>query len=75
MHYFTDDKNLFHTNTSVKNLNKLVNRDMKELNNWLSANKISHVEKIELVIFKSPKKVMPDEIKVKLCGKMVYPTN
>ena len=48
---------------------------MKELNNWLNANKISHVEKIELVIFKSPKNLMPDEIKVKLCGNMVYPTN
>ena len=26
---------------SVKNLNKLVNLDMKHFNNWLSANKIS----------------------------------
>ena len=38
--YFADDTNLFHTNKSVKNLNKLVNYDMKQLNNWLSANKI-----------------------------------
>ena len=53
-----DDTNLFHTNKSVKNLNKLVNHDMKQLNNWLSANKISlNVEKTELVIFKSPRKV------------------
>ena len=36
-----DDTNLFYTSKSVKNLNKLVNRDMKYLNNWLSANKIS----------------------------------
>ena len=46
VHYFADDTNLIHTNKSVKNLNKLVNHDMKQLNNWLSANKISHnVEK------------------------------
>ena len=46
MHYFTDEINLFHTNKSSKNLNKLVNCDMKELNNWLSAKKISiNVEK------------------------------
>ena len=47
-----------YTNKSVKNLNKLANDDMKQLNNWLSANKISlNVEKTELVIFKSPRKV------------------
>ena len=47
VHHFADDTNLFHTNKSVKNLNKLVNHDMKQLNNWLSANKISlNVEKL-----------------------------
>ena len=70
MHHFADDTNLFHISKSVKNLNKLVNRDMKHLNNWLSANKISlKVEKTELVIFKSPRKVLLDDIKIKLSGK------
>ena len=37
---------------------------MKHLNNWFSANKIYlNVEKTELVIFKSPRKVLLDEIK------------
>ena len=54
MHQFADDSNLFDTVKSVKNLNSLVNRDMKYLNNWLSANKISrNVEKTEQAIFKS----------------------
>ena len=71
-----DDTNLFHINKSVKNLNKLVNRDMKQLNNWLSANKISlNLEKSELVIFKSPRKVLSDEIKIKLTEKRLYPSN
>ena len=49
---------------------------MKQLNNWLSANKVSlNVEKFELVIFKSPRKVLPDEIKIKLSGKRLYPSN
>ena len=53
VHHFADDTNLFHINKSVKNLNKLVNRDMKQLNNWLSANEISlNVEKTEVVVFK-----------------------
>ena len=51
MHHFTGDTNLFHTNKSVKNLNKLVNYDMKQLNDFLSANKVSLiVEKTEPVI-------------------------
>ena len=49
---------------------------MKHLNNWLSANKISfNVEKTELVIFKSPRKVLLDEIKIKLSGKRLYPNS
>ena len=76
VHHFADDTNHFHTSKSVKNLNKQVNRDMKHLNNWLSANRISlNVEKIELVIFKSPWKVLLDEIKIKLNGKRLYPSN
>ena len=76
MHHFADNANLFHISKSVKNLNKLVNHDMKHLNNWLSANKISlNVEKTEPVTFKSPRKVLLDEIKIKLSGKRLYPSN
>ena len=49
---------------------------MKHLNNCLSANKISlNIEKTELVIFKSPRKVLLDEIKYKLRGRRLYPSN
>ena len=71
MHHFVDDTNLFHTSKSVKNVNKLVNRDMKRFNDWLSSNKIYlNVEKTELVISKSPNKVPPDE-KKKLVEKFI----
>ena len=64
MHNFADDTNLFHTSKSVKNVNKLVNRDLKRFNDWLSSNKIYlNVEKTELVISKSPNKIPPDEKK------------
>ena len=73
MHHFADDTNLFHTSKPVKNLNKLVNVGAKQFNIWLSVNKISlDVEKSELVIFISPRKVLSDEIKIKLCGKKMY---
>ena len=76
VHHFADDTNLFHTSKSVKNLNKQINRDKKHLNNWSSANKIFlNVEKTELVIFKSPRKVLLNEIKITLSGKRLYPSN
>ena len=76
MLHFADCINLFHTNKSVKNLNKLVNCDVKQLHNWLSADQISvSVEKTELVIFKSPRKVLSNEIKIKFTGQRLYPSN
>ena len=76
IHHFADDINLFHTNKSVKILNKLVNHDIKQLNNWLRANKISlNIEKTQLVIFKSLRKVLSDKIKIKLTGKRLCPSN
>ena len=49
---------------------------MKQLNNWLRGNKISlNVEKVELVIFNSPRKVLSDEIKVKFSGNGLYLSN
>ena len=75
MHNFADDTNLFHTKKSAKNLNKLVNHDMEQLSNWLSSNKVSlNGEKTKLVIFKSPRKILSDDIKIKLIGKMLYPS-
>ena len=76
LHHFTDDTNLFYARKSVENLNKLRNRDIKRLDNCLSSNKISvNVEKTEVVIFKSPMKVLLDEIKIKLSGKRLYTSN
>ena len=70
IHHFADDTDLFHASNSVKIPNKQINHDTNHLNNWLRANRISlNVEKTELVILKSPRKVLPDEIKIKLSGK------
>ena len=45
---------------------------MKHLNNWLRANKISlNIEITELAIFKSLRKLLPDEINIKLSGIML----
>ena len=49
---------------------------MKQMNNWFKPNKISlNVEKTKLVILKSPRKVLSDDIKIKITGKRLYPSN
>ena len=59
----------------IKNLNKLVNADLKHLVNWLNAKKISlNVKKTEIAIFKSKHKKFEGDLKIRLCGKRLYPT-
>ena len=73
VHHFADDTNLLCL--SLLKLNKLVNTDLKHLVNWLNANKISlNVKKTEMVIFKSNLKKFEGDLKIKLCGKRLYPT-
>ena len=75
VYHFADDTNLLCHSNSTKKLNKLVNADLKHLVNWLNANKISfNVKKTEMVIFKSKEKKRESDLKIKLCGKRLYPT-
>ena len=61
---------------STKKLNKLINIDLKNLSNWLNANKISlNVKKTETIIFKSRRKNYEGVIKLKLYKQRLHPTN
>ena len=75
MHHFADDTNLLDFNSCVKAINKQVNYDLKNLSNWLKANKISlNAGKTELVLFTSSKKQLDCDSKIKLNGKRLYET-
>ena len=75
VHHFADDTNLLCLGNSIKKLNKLVNADLKRLVNWLNVNTISvNVKKTEMVIFKSKQKKFEGDLKIKLSGKRLYPT-
>ena len=55
--HFADDTNLLNFSHSIKKINKHVNYDLKNLNNWLNANKIYlNVDKAKVVLLKSLKK-------------------
>ena len=75
VHHFADYTNLLFLSNSIKKPNKLVNTDLRHLVNWLNANKISlNVKKTDMVIFKSNQKKFEGDLKLKLCGKRLYPT-
>ena len=68
VYHFTDDTNLLIFNKSLKIFNKLLNIDLRNVTNWLNANKISlNVSKTKLIIFKPKRKP--------LNGKRLYPTD
>ena len=56
VHHFADDANLLYTDNSIKKLNKFLNKDLKNLTNWLNANKITlNFGKTEMILFKPTK--------------------
>ena len=70
VHHFVDDTNLLNYNNSVKRMKKQVNQDLKNLANWLNANKIFlNVTKTEVILFKSSRKLADVPLKLKLNGK------
>ena len=76
VHHFADGTNLLNFNSCVKSIDKQVHYDLKNLSNWLKANKISpNVGKTELVLFTSSKKQLDCDLKIKLNGKRLYETD
>ena len=70
VHHFADDTNLLYINESVKKLNKAIDSNLKNLPNWLNANKISlNVSKTELILFKPKIKKLDLDLKLRIYGK------
>ena len=76
VYHFADDTNPLIIHKSLKGLNKLLNIDLKNLTNWLNADKILlNVSKRELIIFKPKRKPLDCNMRIKLKGKRLYPTD
>ena len=55
---------------SIKKINKVVNKDLKFLIQWVHENKVSlNVAKTEVIIFTRTKKQLDFDLKLKICGK------
>ena len=73
--HFADDTTMLNKNGSLKQLQKRLNLDLRNLNNWLKANKISlNAGKTELMIFRHPNKKINYNLKIKINGKKLFPS-
>ena len=73
--HFADDTNLLISNSSLKQLKKHINRDLKTLTTWLKANKISlNASKTEFLLFRHPNKPINYDLKIILDGHRLYPS-
>ena len=74
--HFADDTNLLYIppkRMRNRNIVRKLNADLKAINHWLLANKISlNSSKTELIIFRKKNKIIP-ELKIKLNGIKLYP--
>lgn len=69
-YHFADDTNLLNISDNYSILQKKLNLDLKFLNNWLLANKISlNTDKTELIYFHKARSLVPNNLKIKLNGK------
>ena len=74
VHHFADDTNLLATGKNLAVIQKKVNQDLKCT--WLRANKISlNASKTELIIFRDPRKKLTQDLKIKINGKRLTPSN
>ena len=72
-HLFADDTNLLVIGSSLKQIQKRINIDLKLLCKWLKANKISlNASKTELIIFRDPRKKISFDLKIKVDGKKLF---
>ena len=73
VHHFADDTNLLYTNKSLRTLSKKINYDLRGINDWLNANRISlNSDKTEYILFSHPNKAKTEEFVIKINGKRLH---
>ena len=73
MYHFADDTNLLYSHKNPKTLKKIMNKDLKCLYEWLCANRMSlNVGKTKFMIFRPPRKSLPDRIVLTLNRTKIY---
>ena len=74
IHHFADDTNLLYASKSIKDINRKVNLDLKNIIHWLRASKISlKADKTDLILFQSKNKVITKNLNFQISGQKIHP--
>ena len=69
---FADDTNIYFESDSLSQLQKIVNKELKQVKKWLDANKLAlNVDKTNFVIFHSTNKSLDEAINIKIGKELV----
>ena len=73
VHHFADDTNLLYSDKDPRNLQKVMDKELKVLVEWLRANRLSlNVDKTEFIIFRPPRKSLNNRIVLNLDHNKIY---
>ena len=73
--HFADDTNLLYPHSSLKQINKHINHDLKLIVHWLRANRISlNVDKTEIIIFRPKRKTITKNMNFRISGQKIKTT-
>ena len=73
IHHFPDDTNLLYASKSIRDINRKVKFDLKNIIHWLRANKISlNADKTELILFRSENKVFTKHLNFRISGQKIH---
>ena len=76
LRHFADDTNLLIVSKSVKKINREGSYNLRLINDWLEANKLSlNPSKIEVIIFKAKTKKITEHLKFRLSGQKIHIRN
>ena len=71
--HFADDTCFLNIKSTIREINKYLNKDLRFLSKWLNANKISlNITSTEVLIFKRKGRIFNTDLKLKLCGKKLF---
>ena len=70
--HFADDTNILYKNKSLRKINQRINYDLKNIVNWLRANRIAlNTSKTEIVIFRTPNQVITRKMNFRISGQKI----
>ena len=73
---FADDTNIYFEAPNLFTLQKVMNRELRKIKNWLDANKLAlNIDKTNYVIFHSPARKLTEPVGLKFGCKKIFRTD